>query len=164
VNTHRQRGADAERTGQGCAQSSDAASRHRRSRLMKREMGDAEIRILDAHEVREETGSQTFVGGVPQSGFRRHPSAELPARARRRRGAARPSESSSTARAPAATRQWRRRCRNAGWRSAGAAGNHRHQQLLRSDPGNTVYAANIGAVPQRHHRHRKTVAEPLPAA
>src|SRR5260370_16589725 len=31
---------------------------------MKREMGDAEVRILDAHEVREETGSTAFVGGL----------------------------------------------------------------------------------------------------
>lgn len=35
---------------------------------MKREMGDAEVRILDAHEVREETGSQVFVGGVLNPG------------------------------------------------------------------------------------------------
>ena len=35
---------------------------------MKREMGDAEVRILDAHEVREETGSQAFVGGVLNPG------------------------------------------------------------------------------------------------
>jgi gamma-glutamylputrescine oxidase len=35
---------------------------------MKREMGDAEIKILDAHEVHEETGSQTFVGGVLNPG------------------------------------------------------------------------------------------------
>jgi gamma-glutamylputrescine oxidase len=35
---------------------------------MKREMGDADVRILDAHEVREETGSQTFVGGVLNPG------------------------------------------------------------------------------------------------
>jgi gamma-glutamylputrescine oxidase len=35
---------------------------------MKREMGDADVRILDSHEVREETGSQTFVGGVLNPG------------------------------------------------------------------------------------------------
>jgi gamma-glutamylputrescine oxidase len=35
---------------------------------MKREMGDADVRILDAHEVREETGSQAFVGGVLNPG------------------------------------------------------------------------------------------------
>ena len=35
---------------------------------MKREMGDAEVRILDAHEVRDETGSQSFVGGVLNPG------------------------------------------------------------------------------------------------
>src|SRR5260370_9824669 len=37
---------------------------------MKREMGDADVRILDAHEVREQTGSQAFAGGVltPGSG------------------------------------------------------------------------------------------------
>ena len=35
---------------------------------MKREMGDAEVKILDAHEVREETGSQNFVGGVLNPG------------------------------------------------------------------------------------------------
>jgi gamma-glutamylputrescine oxidase len=35
---------------------------------MKREMGDADVRILDAQEVREETGSQAFVGGVLNPG------------------------------------------------------------------------------------------------
>lgn len=35
---------------------------------MKREMGDAEVRILDAREVREETGSEAFVGGVLNPG------------------------------------------------------------------------------------------------
>src|SRR6202790_2881621 len=35
---------------------------------MKREMGDAEVRILDADQVREETGSQAFVGGVLNPG------------------------------------------------------------------------------------------------
>ena len=35
---------------------------------MKGEMGDADVRILDAHEVREETGSQAFVGGVLNPG------------------------------------------------------------------------------------------------
>ncbi|MBR1153272.1 FAD-binding oxidoreductase [Bradyrhizobium sp. JYMT SZCCT0428] len=35
---------------------------------MKREMGDADVRILDAHEVREETGSKAFVGGVLNPG------------------------------------------------------------------------------------------------
>jgi gamma-glutamylputrescine oxidase len=35
---------------------------------MRREMGDAEVRVLDAHEVREETGSQAFVGGVLNPG------------------------------------------------------------------------------------------------
>jgi glycine/D-amino acid oxidase-like deaminating enzyme len=35
---------------------------------MKREMGDGDVRILDAHEVREETGSQAFVGGVLNPG------------------------------------------------------------------------------------------------
>ena len=35
---------------------------------MKREMGDAEVRILDAHQVREETGSRGFVGGVLNPG------------------------------------------------------------------------------------------------
>ena len=31
-------------------------------------MGDADVRILDAHEVREETGSKAFVGGVLNPG------------------------------------------------------------------------------------------------
>jgi gamma-glutamylputrescine oxidase len=35
---------------------------------MKREMGDADVRILDAHQVSEETGSQAFVGGVLNPG------------------------------------------------------------------------------------------------
>jgi gamma-glutamylputrescine oxidase len=35
---------------------------------MKREMGDTEVRTLDAHQVREETGSQAFVGGVLNPG------------------------------------------------------------------------------------------------
>ncbi len=35
---------------------------------MKREMGDAEVRILDAHQICEETGSQAFVGGVLNPG------------------------------------------------------------------------------------------------
>ncbi|WFU42933.1 FAD-binding oxidoreductase [Bradyrhizobium sp. CB82] len=35
---------------------------------MKREMGDAEVRILDAKGVREETGSDVFVGGVLNPG------------------------------------------------------------------------------------------------
>jgi len=35
---------------------------------MKREMGDTEVRILDARQVREETGSQAFVGGVLNPG------------------------------------------------------------------------------------------------
>src|SRR3984893_2498618 len=35
---------------------------------MKREMGDADVRILDADQVREETGSQAFVGGVLNPG------------------------------------------------------------------------------------------------
>jgi gamma-glutamylputrescine oxidase len=35
---------------------------------MKREMGDAEVRILDAHQVRDETGSSSFVGGVLNPG------------------------------------------------------------------------------------------------
>src|SRR6266581_7579909 len=35
---------------------------------MKREMGDTEVRILDAHQVREETGSRAFVGGILNSG------------------------------------------------------------------------------------------------
>jgi gamma-glutamylputrescine oxidase len=37
---------------------------------MKREMGDDEVRVLDAHQVRDETGSGVFVGGVlnPTSG------------------------------------------------------------------------------------------------
>src|SRR6185369_730574 len=35
---------------------------------MKREMGDTEVRILDAHQVRDETGSQVFVGGVLNPG------------------------------------------------------------------------------------------------
>ena len=35
---------------------------------MKREMGDTEVRILDAHQVREETGSRGFVGGVLNPG------------------------------------------------------------------------------------------------
>jgi len=35
---------------------------------MKREMGDAEVRVLDAQQVREETGSQAFVGGVLNPG------------------------------------------------------------------------------------------------
>jgi glycine/D-amino acid oxidase-like deaminating enzyme len=35
---------------------------------MKREMGDVGVRILDAHQVRDETGSQAFVGGVLNPG------------------------------------------------------------------------------------------------
>jgi len=35
---------------------------------MKREMGDAEVRVLDADQVRAETGSQAFVGGVLNPG------------------------------------------------------------------------------------------------
>jgi len=35
---------------------------------MKREMGDSDVRILDAHGVRDETGSKTFVGGVLNPG------------------------------------------------------------------------------------------------
>jgi glycine/D-amino acid oxidase-like deaminating enzyme len=35
---------------------------------MRREMGDSEVRILDAHGVREETGSKNFVGGVLNPG------------------------------------------------------------------------------------------------
>jgi gamma-glutamylputrescine oxidase len=35
---------------------------------MKREMGDTEVRILDSHQVREETGSRGFVGGVLNPG------------------------------------------------------------------------------------------------
>jgi gamma-glutamylputrescine oxidase len=35
---------------------------------MKREMGDTEVRILDADQVREETGSRVFVGGVLNPG------------------------------------------------------------------------------------------------
>jgi gamma-glutamylputrescine oxidase len=37
---------------------------------MKREMGDAGVRVLNANEVRDETGSEAFVGGVlnPSSG------------------------------------------------------------------------------------------------
>src|ERR1700733_5613548 len=35
---------------------------------MKREIGDEEVRILDADEVRDETGSQAFVGGVLNPG------------------------------------------------------------------------------------------------
>src|SRR5712672_251415 len=35
---------------------------------MKREMGDADVRILNADQVREETGSQAFVGGVLNPG------------------------------------------------------------------------------------------------
>src|ERR1700723_3473689 len=36
--------------------------------LTKREIGDEEVRILDAHQVRDETGSQAFVGGVLNPG------------------------------------------------------------------------------------------------
>src|SRR5258707_12904797 len=35
---------------------------------MTREMGDAEVRVLDKHEVRDETGSDIFVGGVLNPG------------------------------------------------------------------------------------------------
>jgi gamma-glutamylputrescine oxidase len=35
---------------------------------MKREMGDGDVRILDAGEVRDETGSESFVGGVLNPG------------------------------------------------------------------------------------------------
>lgn len=35
---------------------------------MKREMGDADVRVLDAQEVRNETGSEAFVGGVLNPG------------------------------------------------------------------------------------------------
>ena len=70
---------------------------------MKREMGDTEVRILDAHQVREETGSRGFVGGVLNPRLRRHPSAELPARSRQRRRAARRADlpGKPRARAPA---------------------------------------------------------------
>ena len=34
----------------------------------KREMGDTEVRILDPHQVRDETGSQVFVGGILNPG------------------------------------------------------------------------------------------------
>ncbi len=35
---------------------------------MKREMGDADVRILDANQLRDETGSRAFVGGVLNPG------------------------------------------------------------------------------------------------
>src|SRR6202166_3366092 len=35
---------------------------------MKREMGDSDVRILDIHQVYEETGSKAFVGGVLNQG------------------------------------------------------------------------------------------------
>jgi gamma-glutamylputrescine oxidase len=35
---------------------------------MKREMGDSEVKVLDAREVREETGSEAFVGGILNPG------------------------------------------------------------------------------------------------
>jgi glycine/D-amino acid oxidase-like deaminating enzyme len=35
---------------------------------MKREMGDMDVRVLDAREVRDETGSEAFVGGVLNPG------------------------------------------------------------------------------------------------
>lgn len=35
---------------------------------MTREMGDSEVRVLDAHQVRDETGSGVFVGGVLNPG------------------------------------------------------------------------------------------------
>ena len=35
---------------------------------MKREIGDEKVRILDAHQVRDETGSSAFVGGVLNPG------------------------------------------------------------------------------------------------
>src|SRR6202012_732594 len=35
---------------------------------MKREIGDAEVRILTADQVRDETGSRAFVGGVLNPG------------------------------------------------------------------------------------------------
>ena len=38
------------------------------AKWMKREMGDARVKILDAQEAREETGSKTFVGGVLNPG------------------------------------------------------------------------------------------------
>lgn len=38
------------------------------ARWMKREMGDVEVRILDKREVRDETGSDIFVGGVLNPG------------------------------------------------------------------------------------------------
>jgi glycine/D-amino acid oxidase-like deaminating enzyme len=63
-------GARLTRSGQVKAAHNDATLRAAvdEADWMKREMGDTEVRILDARQVREETGSQAFVGGVLNPG------------------------------------------------------------------------------------------------
>src|SRR5437667_3007911 len=58
------------RSGQVKAAHNDATLRAAidEAEWMKREMGDTEVRILDPHQVRGETGSQAFVGGVLNPG------------------------------------------------------------------------------------------------
>jgi gamma-glutamylputrescine oxidase len=64
-------------TGAGLKRTGQVKAAHNRVTLqaaideaewMKREMGDAEVRILSHDQVREETGSQAFVGGVLNPG------------------------------------------------------------------------------------------------
>jgi len=55
------------RSGQVKAAHNDATLRAA-AEWRKREMGDTEVRVLDAHQVRDETGSQVFVGGILNPG------------------------------------------------------------------------------------------------
>ena len=128
---------------------------------MKREMGDTDVRILDAHQVREETGSRGFVGGVlnPGSGGI-HPlnylhglaegrcaarCADLPGKPCAR-------DSGATARALSPRRP--------------AAACARVRSIIATNCysdltiGDGAAAAHAGAVPQRYHRHRTAAAEP----
>ena len=58
------------RSGQVKAAHNDATLRAAidEAEWMKREMGDTEVRVLDPHQVRDETGSQVFVGGILNPG------------------------------------------------------------------------------------------------
>ena len=62
--------ADLKRTGQVKAAHNNATLQAAidEAEWMKREMGDADVRILSRDQVREETGSQAFVGGVLNPG------------------------------------------------------------------------------------------------
>ena len=62
--------ADLQRTGQVKAAHNNATLQAAidEAEWMKREMGDADVRILSRDQVREETGSQAFVGGVLNPG------------------------------------------------------------------------------------------------